>query len=75
MGEPSWFANDFAAQRVERFTTGAGLNNLEAGFRLRYERRREFAPYLGVSFDRSFFGTVGGDPAQIRFVAGLRFWH
>ena len=69
-----------AAQRVERFTTGAGLNNVEAGLRLRYERRREAAPYIGVSFDRSFFGTAdlvrqqGGDPAQIRFVAGLRFW-
>lgn len=75
------FESTLAAQRVDRFTTGAGLNNLEAGFRLRYERRREFAPYVGVSFDRSFFGTAdmvrqqGGDPAQIRFVAGMRFWH
>ncbi|WDT73700.1 MAG: copper resistance protein B (plasmid) [Candidatus Manganitrophus sp.] len=47
-----------AVQRVERFTTGRGLNNIELGFRLRYEIRREFAPYLGVSFDRSFFGTA-----------------
>lgn len=70
----------FAAQRVERFTAGTGLNNIEVGFRLRYERPREAAPYVGVSFDRSFFGTAdlvrqqGGDPAQIRFAAGLRFW-
>ncbi len=76
----SRFETTLAAQRVDRFTTGAGLNNLEAGFRLRYEKRREFAPYVGVSLDRSFFGTAdlvrqqGGDPAQIRFVAGLRFW-
>lgn len=69
-----------AVQRVERFTTGRGLNNIELGFRLRYEIRREFAPYLGVSFDRSFFGTAdlvrreGGDPHQVRFVAGVRVW-
>ncbi|MDQ1470099.1 MAG: copper resistance protein, partial [Bryobacterales bacterium] len=29
-----------AIQRVERFTTGRGLNNIELGFRLRYEIRR-----------------------------------
>lgn len=75
------FETLLAAQRVERFTTGSGLNNLEGGLRLRYEARREFAPYVGVSFDRSFFGTAdlvraqGGDSAQIRFVAGIRFWH
>ncbi len=69
-----------AAQRIERFTTGTGLNNIEVGLRLRYEIRREFAPYFGVSFDRSFFGTAdlvrqeGGSPSQIRFVAGIRLW-
>ncbi|MCG3117851.1 MAG: copper resistance protein B [Candidatus Manganitrophus sp. SA1] len=69
-----------AVQRVERFTTGRGLNNIEFGLRLRYEIRREFAPYLGVSLDRSFFGTAdlvrqeGGDPRQVRFVAGVRMW-
>lgn len=74
------FETAAAAQTVERFTTGRGLNNIEAGLRLRYEIRREFAPYFGVSFDRSFFGTAdrvrqdGGDPSQIRFVAGVRMW-
>jgi copper resistance protein B len=74
------FETTVAAQRVERFTTGTGLNNLEGGLRLRYEARREFAPYIGVSFDRSYFGTAdlvraqGGDSAQVRFVAGIRFW-
>lgn len=69
-----------AIQRVEKFTTGKGLNNIESGLRLRYEIKREFAPYVGVSFDRSFFGTAdlvrreGGDPRQVRFVAGVRVW-
>lgn len=69
-----------AAQRVERFTTGRGLNNIEYGLRVRYEISRKFAPYAGVSFDRAFFGTAdlvrqdGGDPSQIRFVVGVRMW-
>ncbi|TAJ96333.1 MAG: copper resistance protein B [Candidatus Manganitrophaceae bacterium] len=74
------FETNAAVQRVEKFTTGRGLNNIELGLRLRYEIRREFAPYLGVSFDRSFFGTAdlvrqeGGDPRQVRFVVGVRMW-
>lgn len=74
------FQTNLAIQRVEEFTTGSGLNNLEFGVRLRYEIRRKFAPYVGLSFDRSFGETAtlvrqqGGDPSQIRFVVGLRAW-
>jgi copper resistance protein B len=74
------FETNGAVQRVEEFTTGSGLNNLELGFRLRYEIRREFAPYVGISLDRSFGETAtlvreeGGNPSQIRFVAGVRMW-
>jgi len=74
------FETNVAGQRVERFTTGSGLNNLEFGVRLRYEIRREFAPYIGLSLDRSFGETAmlvreeGGHPSQVRFVAGLRMW-
>ena len=74
------FETNAAIQRVEEFTTGSGLNNLEFGVRLRYEIRREFAPYVGISLDRSFGETAtlvrqdGGDPSQIRFVVGVRAW-
>ena len=74
------FETNAAVQRVEEFTTGSGLNNLEMGFRLRYEIRREFAPYVGISLDKSFGETAslvredGGDPSQIRFAAGVRMW-
>lgn len=69
-----------AVQRVERFTTAPGLNDLELGVRLRYEIWRKFGPYVGFSFERSLFGTArlvredGGDPSQTRFVAGARIW-
>ena len=74
------FETNGAVQRVERFTTGSGLNNLEFGVRLRYEIRREFAPYVGISLDNSFGETAtlvrqeGGNPSQIRFVVGMRAW-
>lgn len=69
-----------ALQRVEEFTTGPGLNNAEFGVRLRYEIRRGFSPYVGVSLDRSFGETAtlirqeGGSPSQVRFALGVRMW-
>ena len=74
------FETNAAIQKVEKFSTGSGLNNIELGLRLRYEIRREIAPYIGVSYDRSFFGTAdrvrqeGGNTSQVRFVAGIRLW-
>ena len=74
------FETNIAAQRVERFGVGSGLNDIEPGLRLRYEIRRKFGPYVGVTYDRSFFGTAdlqrqeGGAPGQWRFVAGVRVW-
>jgi copper resistance protein B len=74
------FETNAAIQRVQKFTTGSGLNNLEGGIRLRYEIRREVAPYVGVSLDRSIGDTASlvrqedGNPSQIRFVVGVRAW-
>jgi copper resistance protein B len=59
---------------------GSGLSDLAAGVRLRYEIRREFAPYIGVERGGKFGGTADfvraeGKPAkETRVVAGLRFW-
>ncbi len=59
---------------------GSGLANTEFGLRLRYEIHRQFAPYLGVSWNRTYGDTAdlvreeGGDREETRFVAGIRFW-
>lgn len=71
---------EFAAQDVERTETGKGLSRVELGLRLRYEIRREFAPYIGVSYERSlgrtadFARAAGEDVEATSFVAGLRAW-
>jgi copper resistance protein B len=59
---------------------GTGLSTGELGLRLRYEFRREFAPYVGVVWTRKFFGTAdqareaGDDVAGARLAVGLRTW-
>ena len=59
---------------------GAGINSFDAGLRLRYELRREFAPYLGVIWNNRVGETAeladaaGESPGGRRVVAGLRLW-
>ncbi len=59
---------------------GSGLSNSEAGLRLRYEIRREFAPYIGVTWNRTYGNTAdyareeGEDRSEARLVIGVRMW-
>ncbi|HMA52694.1 MAG TPA: copper resistance protein B, partial [Magnetospirillaceae bacterium] len=51
---------------------GAGLSDIDAGLRLRYEVTRKFAPYLGVTYAGRFAGPETQD--DVRFVVGIRSW-
>jgi copper resistance protein B len=59
---------------------GAGLGTVEGALRLRYEIRREFAPYIGVVWQRRTFGSAdlarssGRPVGETRFVTGVRVW-
>jgi copper resistance protein B len=59
---------------------GAGLADFEAGVRLRYEIRRELAPYLGVVCKRRLGETAqllrgaGEVPNELQWLVGARFW-
>jgi copper resistance protein B len=59
---------------------GSGLTDGELGLRLRYELRREVAPYVGLVRERSFGRTAsltratGGNADDTRLVAGVRVW-
>ncbi|ANK82080.1 MAG: copper resistance protein CopB [Rhizobiales bacterium NRL2] len=71
---------NFAVQEVERLGIGRGLSDVELGLRLRYEIVREFAPYVGVSWERKVGRTAdfarreGEDVDSLALVAGVRFW-
>lgn len=73
--EADWYGRRDAERDI-----GAGLNELATGLRLRYEIRRELAPYLGVEWVRKFgeagdiARAAGEDASEPRFVAGVRFW-
>ncbi|MBN8925682.1 MAG: copper resistance protein B [Rhodospirillales bacterium] len=59
---------------------GAGLSDIDAGLRLRYEISRKFAPYVGVAYSGKFgqtadFARKEGDAATaVQFVFGIRTW-
>ena len=59
---------------------GSGLSDIEAGLRLRYEIRRELAPYIGINWSRLFGNTAdfariaGESTSETQFVIGLRAW-
>ena len=74
------FEIDFAAQEVEEFGVGRGFNSVTLGLRLRYEVRRQFAPYIGLSWTRKLGDTAdlardeGENTDDLAVVGGLRFW-
>ncbi|MBY4677584.1 copper resistance protein B [Marinobacterium arenosum] len=59
---------------------GSGLSDLELGLRLRYEIRREFAPYIGLNWERKFGDTAdfareeGESTDDLQAVIGIRAW-
>jgi len=71
---------ELAVQDAEDFRVGAGLSGIEAGVRVRYEIRREFAPYWGFAWERAvgrtgrFLREAGNDPGGWAVAAGLRLW-
>ena len=77
--QPRIEANIYGKRDAAR-ELGSGLSDLAAGVRLRYEIRRELAPYLGIERAAKFGGTAdhareaGERTRETRLVAGLRFW-
>lgn len=71
---------NFAAQNSREIGVGAGLSDAELGLRLRYDIASEFAPYVGVQYERLFGKTrryaraEGEDAAGWSLLAGVRAW-
>lgn len=74
------FEGTAAWQENEDFQVGSGMNTVETGLRVRYEVTREFAPYIGLTYENRYGETAhflrdeGGTPEQWLFVSGLRLW-
>jgi copper resistance protein B len=74
--ESSWSGSSDAERGV-----GSGINDVGLGLRLRYEIRREFAPYIGVTWARRLGDTAdlaraaGRDTRETALVLGVRIWY
>lgn len=71
---------DASASDIPKLEIGSGLSSVEAGLRLRYEFRKEFAPYVGVEWSRALGDTAdciearGGEADDTRLLLGLKAW-
>lgn len=71
---------NFAAQEIPELRIGSGVSTIEAGVRLRYEIRREFAPYVGIGWERKlgdtgdFARAAGEDRGGSEVILGVRSW-
>lgn len=65
-----------ALQSDEEVGVGSGVNDVVLGLRLRYELRRELAPYVGFTWNRKLgrSADLAEDEAFTAVVAGVRFW-
>ena len=69
------FALDAYSKDDSALGIGSGLSNITLGARLRYEIRREFAPYIGAEWSKNFANTAKISPLDSSYiVAGVRFW-
>jgi len=71
---------NFYGQNDVDLEIGSGLSDIEAGLRLRYEVRREVAPYIGVNWNKRFGNSAdfsrssGKSVDDFQWVVGVRAW-
>ncbi len=71
---------NLSAEEIPEFAIGAGVSTVQFGARLRYEIRRQLAPYVGIEWTggvgktRDLLKARGDDPDSTRFLAGVRTW-
>lgn len=71
---------NMATKSDRQFGVGSGLSDTELGVRLRYELKREFAPYVGVTWKQSYGQTKRLERAEsnetslVSVVVGVRAW-
>jgi copper resistance protein B len=65
-----------STKKIEPIEIGSGLSKTELALRLRYEIKREFAPYVGISWERHFGQTKEMVEKRdlINFLVGLKTW-
>lgn len=71
---------NFFSKNDSEVGLGGGLSDIEISLRLRYEISREFAPYIGIEWQKSFGNTAdfareeGQLTSDAKWLTGIRFW-
>ena len=74
------FEINIHAKDDEATGTGAGISDTQLGLRLRYEIKREFAPYIGINWNKKYGNTAtyakndGAKTDDSQIVIGIRAW-
>ena len=69
------FTLDAYSKDEPKMEYGSGISNITLGARLRYEIKREFAPYIGVEWSKNYGNTGNFSPLDETYITtGLRFW-
>ncbi len=63
--EADLYGRNDAAREVR-----SGLSDMQIGLRMRYEIRREFAPYVGIDWRR----TLSPESDSVQWIAGFHVW-
>jgi copper resistance protein B len=72
---------NLAFSEDDELGSGTGVNNAQLGLRLRYEIKREIAPYLGINWYRAYGDSkdfrkqAGQNIEEFSVMAGFRFWY
>lgn len=71
---------ELSGKTDEEVEVGSGLSKVEAGLRLMYEVRREFAPYVGINYEKAYGRTADfkreedEDTSKTQWVIGVHAW-
>ena len=71
---------NFHGKNDEAVGVGSGLSDISLGLRLRHEIKREFAPYIGVEWTKTFGDTAGfardegEEVSDTQLVLGIKAW-
>ena len=69
------FSADLYSKDNPSMGLGKGLSNITTGMRLRYEIKRELAPYIGVEWSKNFGNTADFNVLDETYaVVGVRVW-
>ena len=72
---------NYAFSEDREIGVGQGMHKTHLGLRLRYEFKREIAPYFGVAWEKAWGDTAdwltlaGDNDTETAFVLGLRLWY